>query len=83
MSVCSPGSAAGTWVSGRPSSRRTMFVPWATAAVLKKAISRLHALAAEAAVGRDDEPLGGDVLQRLADRAGDVLGLLDLQACGG
>lgn len=29
MSVCSAGSAAGTYVVGRPSSLRTMLHPWA------------------------------------------------------
>src|SRR6266576_2411384 len=42
MSVCSAGLAARLVDSGRPSSRRTMFVPWTMAAVLKKAMSRLH-----------------------------------------
>src|SRR5688500_16962959 len=34
-------------------------------------------LAAESAVGGDDQPLGRDVLERLADEPGDVFGRLD------
>src|SRR5947209_3610172 len=36
-----------------------------------------EALAAEAAIGGDDEALGRDVFERLADQAGDVIGRLD------
>ena len=38
-----------------------------------------HALAAHAAVGRDDQPLGRDVFQRLADERRDLVRPLDLQ----
>lgn len=34
MSICRAGSAAGTYVVGNPSSRRTILVPWAIAAAL-------------------------------------------------
>ena len=36
-----------------------------------------QALAAEAAIGGDDQPLGRDVFERLPDQASDVLGRLD------
>src|SRR5205823_648098 len=36
-----------------------------------------EALASEAAIGGDDELLGWDVFERLADQAGDMLGRLD------
>ena len=36
-----------------------------------------QALAAKAAIGGDDQPLGRDVFERLADQPGDMLGRLD------
>ena len=42
-------------------------------------VAAAHALAAHAAVGRDDQPLGRNVFERLADQRRDLVRPLDLQ----
>ena len=72
-------SAARHSASGSPSSFRTMFVPSTIDTILYAGVPPPHAFAAHAAIGRDDQPLGRNVLQRLADQRRDLVRALDLQ----
>src|ERR1700686_2641270 len=71
------GSAARTRASGKPSSRRTILVPSTMRHAFVERDTPGQPLAAEAAIGRDDELLLRDIFQRLADQRRDVVGRFD------
>jgi len=72
------GSAAGTGVSGSPSSRHDVAAVRDGSGLIERNLA-IAALAPEFAIAVHNQAAGGDVLQRSADLTRDVFGPIGLQ----